>query len=89
MAQVHESQIMKLAKAIPSMIQQTIKKAMQTAREKLRGLCAIVEVLENEVITLRKDMDTLTVPPPASNPTHPEPTIVTSKPEAPKSLPDD
>ncbi|MCE3052450.1 hypothetical protein HAX54_052675 [Datura stramonium] len=31
MAQVHESQIVKLAKAIPSMIQQAIKKAMQPA----------------------------------------------------------
>ncbi|MCD9641081.1 hypothetical protein HAX54_026953 [Datura stramonium] len=43
MAQALESQIVKLSKAIPAMIQQSIKKAMQPARDKLRGLCATVE----------------------------------------------
>ncbi|MCE0480842.1 hypothetical protein HAX54_037994 [Datura stramonium] len=76
MTQLHQSQIVKLAKAIPSMIQQAIKKAMQPARDKLRGLCTIVEVLENEVITLRKDVATLTTPPPTSNPTPPEPAAI-------------
>ncbi|MCE3050520.1 hypothetical protein HAX54_047414 [Datura stramonium] len=41
-AQVHESQLMKLAKAIPSLIQQAIKNAMQPARDKLNGLRTIV-----------------------------------------------
>ncbi|MCD7458895.1 hypothetical protein HAX54_039519 [Datura stramonium] len=52
MGQSHESQIVKLSKAIPSMIQQ----AMQPAREKLRGLYAKVDALENEVITLRNEV---------------------------------
>ncbi|MCD9638847.1 hypothetical protein HAX54_023007, partial [Datura stramonium] len=45
MAQAHESHIVKLAKAIPSMIQQAIKKDMQPTRDKYRGLCATVKVL--------------------------------------------
>ncbi|MCD7470079.1 hypothetical protein HAX54_009653 [Datura stramonium] len=84
MSQAHESQIVKLAKAIPSMIQQAIKKITQPARDKLRGLCAIVEVLESDVISLRKDVDTLTGPPPASNTKPIEPAAVTSQPKAPK-----
>ncbi|MCE3051833.1 hypothetical protein HAX54_050934 [Datura stramonium] len=88
MAQVHKSQLMKLAKAIPSMIQQAIKKAMQPARDKLKGLCTTVKVLENEVITLMKEVSTLTGPS-ASNPTPPEPAAVPSQPEAPKSPSDD
>ncbi|MCE0482039.1 hypothetical protein HAX54_040373 [Datura stramonium] len=67
----------KLEKAIPSMIQQAIKKAMQPARDKLRGLCTTIEVLENDVIALRKDVATLIGPPPTSNPTPPEPAAVT------------
>ncbi|MCD9638176.1 hypothetical protein HAX54_021952 [Datura stramonium] len=78
MAQVNESQIVKLAKAISSMIQHAIKKAMKPYRDKLRGLYSTVEVLENEVIALRNDVATLTGPPPASNPTPPEPAGVTS-----------
>ncbi|MCD9637833.1 hypothetical protein HAX54_021340 [Datura stramonium] len=78
MVQVHESQLMKLSKAIPSMIQQAIKKAMQPAREKLKGLCTTVEVLENKVVTLRKEVATLTGPPSANNPIPLEPTVVPS-----------
>ncbi|MCD9637650.1 hypothetical protein HAX54_021054 [Datura stramonium] len=37
-AQVHENQLMKLAKAIPSMIQTSIKKVMQPAKDKLKSL---------------------------------------------------
>ncbi|MCE3049425.1 hypothetical protein HAX54_044805 [Datura stramonium] len=88
-AQAHESQIVKLAKSIPSMIQQAIKKSMQPARDKLRGRCSTIEVLENDVIAFKKDVDILTRPPPASNPIPPEPVAVTSQPEAPKSPPDD
>ncbi|MCD7469289.1 hypothetical protein HAX54_008220 [Datura stramonium] len=86
-----ESPTMKRAKAkdIPSMIQQAIKKTMQPVRDKLRSLCTIVEDLENEVITLRKDVATLTGPPRATNPTTPEPAVVTSQPDAPKSPLDD
>ncbi|MCD9645491.1 hypothetical protein HAX54_034454 [Datura stramonium] len=89
MAQAHESQILKLAKAILSMIQQAIMKSMQPARNKLRGLCATVEVLQNDVIALRKDVATLIRPPPASNQIPPEQVAVTSQPKAPKSPPDD
>ncbi|MCD7451365.1 hypothetical protein HAX54_011294 [Datura stramonium] len=77
MAQAHESQIVKLAKVIPYMIQQVIKKAMQPATDNLRGLYATVEVLENDMIALRKDVATLTRPPPTSNLTPPEPAAVT------------
>ncbi|MCE3049846.1 hypothetical protein HAX54_045927 [Datura stramonium] len=69
--------------------EQALKIAMRPTIDKLRGLCATVEVLETEVITLRKDMATLTRPPPARKPTPLEPAAVTSQPEAPKSLPDD
>ncbi|MCE0481451.1 hypothetical protein HAX54_039222 [Datura stramonium] len=79
---------MKLAKAIAPMIHQAIKKSMQLARDMLKGLCTKVEVLENEVITLRKDMATLIGPLPASNPTSPEHEAMTLQPEAPKSPPD-
>ncbi|MCD9640906.1 hypothetical protein HAX54_026641 [Datura stramonium] len=78
MDQVHESQLMKLAKAIPSMIQQVIKKAMQPARDKLKGFCTTVVVLENEMITLRKELATLTGPSSTSNPTPFEPAAVPS-----------
>ncbi|MCD7466694.1 hypothetical protein HAX54_003636 [Datura stramonium] len=49
MAQAHESSIVKLAKEIPFMIQQAIRKAMPLARDKF-------EVLENDVISLREDV---------------------------------
>ncbi|MCD7462779.1 hypothetical protein HAX54_049344 [Datura stramonium] len=55
----------------------TSRKPIQPARDKLKVLCTKIEVLENEVITLRKDVATLTRPPTASNPTPPEPTTVT------------
>ncbi|MCD9559641.1 hypothetical protein HAX54_017772 [Datura stramonium] len=71
------------------MIQQATKKAIQPARDKLRGLCATIEVLENDVISLRKDVATLTVSPPASNLILPEPPAMTSQPEAPKIPLDD
>ncbi|MCD9560543.1 hypothetical protein HAX54_019240 [Datura stramonium] len=54
-AQVHESQLVKLAKAIPSMIQIAIKKAMQPAKDKLKSLCSTVEVLKSKVISLRQE----------------------------------
>ncbi|MCD9641482.1 hypothetical protein HAX54_027679 [Datura stramonium] len=78
MDQAHKSQIVKLAKVIPSMIQQAIKKAIQPARDKLKGICATVEVLESHVIALRKDVPTLTRPPPASNSIPPELAAVAS-----------
>ncbi|MCD7459898.1 hypothetical protein HAX54_042215 [Datura stramonium] len=71
------------------MIQQAIKKAMRPARDKLRGLYATVEVLESDVIALRKDVATLTGPLLASDSNPPEPGAVTSQPEEPKSPPDD
>ncbi|MCD9643760.1 hypothetical protein HAX54_031431 [Datura stramonium] len=88
-AQVHESQLVKLAKAIPSMIQLSIKKAMQPAKDKLKSLCSTVEVLDSEVITLRKEVSALGEPPCTSNPNTPEPAAVSVQPKAPRSPPDD
>ncbi|MCE3051270.1 hypothetical protein HAX54_049307, partial [Datura stramonium] len=51
MAQVahsHNAQLLKLAKTIPPMIQQAIKKAMKPMVDKLGSLCAGVDVLEGE-----------------------------------------
>ncbi|MCD9640657.1 hypothetical protein HAX54_026105, partial [Datura stramonium] len=89
MAQVHESQLMKLARIIPSMIQQAIRKTMQPARDKLKGLCTTIEVLEIEVVSLRKEVATLTGTSYTRNLTPLEPAVVPSQPEAPKSPPDD
>ncbi|MCE3051847.1 hypothetical protein HAX54_050982 [Datura stramonium] len=88
-AQVHESQLVKLAKAIPSMTQLAMKKSMQLARDKLKGLCTTVEVLENKAITLRKEVAALNGPPSSSNPIPSEPAVVPSQPEEPRSPPDD
>ncbi|MCD9640331.1 hypothetical protein HAX54_025607 [Datura stramonium] len=55
-AKVHESQLVKLAKAIPSMIQIAINKAMQPAKDKLKSLWTTVEVLESKVISLRREV---------------------------------
>ncbi|MCE3050256.1 hypothetical protein HAX54_046759 [Datura stramonium] len=74
--QVHEIHNVKLAKAIPSMIQLAIKKSMQLARDKLKSLCSTVEVLEREVCTLRKEVAALSVPPSARNPIPSEPAVV-------------
>ncbi|MCD9640660.1 hypothetical protein HAX54_026108 [Datura stramonium] len=87
-AQIHEIQLVKLAKAIPSMIQLAIKKSMHPTRDKLKSLCSTFEVLESEVSTLRKEVAALSGPPYTSNPIPPEPTAVSAQPEAPRSLPD-
>ncbi|MCD9639163.1 hypothetical protein HAX54_023520 [Datura stramonium] len=68
---------------------QTIKNAMKPTREKLKDLCAKVEVLENEVITLRDDMERHTDPLPSSNVNLHEPVSVATQSEGPKSPPDD
>ncbi|MCE3215960.1 hypothetical protein HAX54_004211 [Datura stramonium] len=44
-AKIHERQLVQLAKAVPSMIQLAIKKALQPARDKLTSLCSRIEVL--------------------------------------------
>ncbi|MCD7462164.1 hypothetical protein HAX54_047900, partial [Datura stramonium] len=88
-AQIHESQLVNLAKSIPSGIQLSIKKVMQPARDKLKGLCTTIEVLETEVNNLRKEVAALRGPPSTRNPIPPEPTVVPSQPEAPKSPTDD
>ncbi|MCD7459304.1 hypothetical protein HAX54_040583, partial [Datura stramonium] len=54
-AQVHESQLVKLAKAIPFMIQTAIKKSMKPIKDKLKSLCSTIEVLERKVIYLRQE----------------------------------
>ncbi|MCD7466015.1 hypothetical protein HAX54_002328 [Datura stramonium] len=49
----------------------------------------MIEVLQSDVIYLRKDMDTLTGPLPSSHSNPPRPAIVISQPEASKSSLDD
>ncbi|MCD7462349.1 hypothetical protein HAX54_048307 [Datura stramonium] len=44
---MHENQFVRLAKAIPSMIQSALKKALQPAKDMLTHLCSKVDVLEN------------------------------------------
>ncbi|MCE3052155.1 hypothetical protein HAX54_051721 [Datura stramonium] len=75
-AKIHESQLMGLAKAIPSMIQLAIKKALQLAKDNLTSLCSTVEVLEREVITLRKEVAALNAPSSTSYPTPCEPGVM-------------
>ncbi|MCE3214900.1 hypothetical protein HAX54_000236 [Datura stramonium] len=88
-AQVHESQLMKLSKAIPSMIQTAIKKAMQPTKDKLKSLCSTIEVLQSEVISLRREVVALGEPPSTSNSNPPEPAAVPMQLDAPRSPPDD
>ncbi|MCD9560091.1 hypothetical protein HAX54_018533 [Datura stramonium] len=52
-AKMHENQFVQLAKAIPSMIQSALKKALQPAKDKLTHLCSKVDVIESEVTTLQ------------------------------------
>ncbi|MCD9644321.1 hypothetical protein HAX54_032506, partial [Datura stramonium] len=62
---------------------------MQPARDKLKSLCCIVEVLESEVSTLRKEVAALSGPLSTSNPKPPEPIVVFAQPEAPRGPQDD
>ncbi|MCE0481168.1 hypothetical protein HAX54_038667 [Datura stramonium] len=55
-AKMHENQLVRLAKAIPSMIQSAIKKALQPAKDKLTSLCSTVDVLESKVGTLIQEV---------------------------------
>ncbi|MCD9641388.1 hypothetical protein HAX54_027555 [Datura stramonium] len=89
LAQVHENYLVMIAKAIQFMIQNTIKKAMQPARDKFIDLYTTIEVLQNEEVTLRKEAVALTGPLSISNPIPLEPVAVPSQLEAPKSPPDD
>ncbi|MCD7467312.1 hypothetical protein HAX54_004659 [Datura stramonium] len=52
MASAHEAQLARLSKAIPPMIQQAIKMAMKLMINKLGSLCAQVDVLQNEAVSL-------------------------------------
>ncbi|MCD7470763.1 hypothetical protein HAX54_010873 [Datura stramonium] len=88
-AQVHEIQLVNLTKVVLSMIQPAIKKAMQPARDKLKGLCTTFELLEGEVITLRKEVAALSGPPTTSNPIPAELAVVSSPPKEPRNPPDD
>ncbi|MCD7456799.1 hypothetical protein HAX54_033233 [Datura stramonium] len=88
-AQVHEIQLVKLAKAIPSMIQTTIKKIMQLGKDKLTSLCSTVEVLEREVISLRREVAALDEPPTTNNSNPSEPAVVPMHLEAPRGPSDD
>ncbi|MCE3050808.1 hypothetical protein HAX54_048233 [Datura stramonium] len=57
MARTYNSQILKLAKVIPHMIQSSIKMAMKPVVEKLSSLCARVDVLEREVTAMRDEIE--------------------------------
>ncbi|MCD9637821.1 hypothetical protein HAX54_021325 [Datura stramonium] len=81
---IHESQLVQLAKAIPSMIQIAIKKVLQPAKDKLTSLCSTIDVLESEVGTLRQEMAALTAPPSTSHLTPYIPEVMPAEPEAPE-----
>ncbi|MCD7458166.1 hypothetical protein HAX54_037458 [Datura stramonium] len=68
---------------------QAIKKAMQPSRDKLRGLCAKVQVLENDLIALREDVARHTDPIPSINMDLHEPAAMVTHSKPPKSPPDD
>ncbi|MCE0481189.1 hypothetical protein HAX54_038734 [Datura stramonium] len=71
------------------MIQLGIKKALRPAKGKLNSLCSMVEVLESEVVTLRKEVAALSAPPSTSHPTPYEHVAIPAQPEAPRSPLDD
>ncbi|MCE2056076.1 hypothetical protein HAX54_044015 [Datura stramonium] len=76
-AKIHENQMVRLAKALPSMIQGSIKKALQLAKEKLANLCSKVNVLESKVGTLKQEVVALIALPSTSqpNPCKPESSV--------------
>ncbi|MCD7466296.1 hypothetical protein HAX54_002866 [Datura stramonium] len=53
----HNAQLVRIAKDISSMIQHAIKTTMKPVVEKLESLCARVDVLEDDVVVLRKEID--------------------------------
>ncbi|MCE3051313.1 hypothetical protein HAX54_049416 [Datura stramonium] len=57
MPYAYNAQILKIAKAIPPTIQYAIKISMNPVVEKSRSLCARVDVLEEEVTSMREEMD--------------------------------
>ncbi|MCD7472800.1 hypothetical protein HAX54_014163, partial [Datura stramonium] len=62
MEMMHENKLVRLVKAIPSMIQSAFKKALQPARHKLTHLCSKVDVLESEITMLQQEVATLIAP---------------------------
>ncbi|MCD9645690.1 hypothetical protein HAX54_034816 [Datura stramonium] len=75
-AQAHESHLVKLAMEIPSMILLAINKAMQPAKDKFKSLGSSDEVLERDVISLRKEVAALGEPQSTSTLNPSEPTAV-------------
>ncbi|MCE0481762.1 hypothetical protein HAX54_039780 [Datura stramonium] len=57
MARSHNTQLLKLAKTIPLMILQAIKKVMKLVVDKLGSLCAQMDVLEGEVAAIREELN--------------------------------
>ncbi|MCD9639285.1 hypothetical protein HAX54_023710, partial [Datura stramonium] len=88
-AQVHESQLVKLANTIPYMIQLSIQKPCNLREISWKAYAVPVEVIKNEVITLRKEVVALSGPLSTNNLIPPKPIAVPSKPEAPRSPLDD
>ncbi|MCE2055567.1 hypothetical protein HAX54_042886 [Datura stramonium] len=54
---VKKGQLVRLAKSIPPMIQQAIKTTLKPVVDKLGSLCDRIAVLENEVVSLREELD--------------------------------
>ncbi|MCD9639906.1 hypothetical protein HAX54_024859 [Datura stramonium] len=69
---MHENQLVRLDKAIPSMIQSAFKKALQPAKDKLTHLCSKVDILESEMTILQQEVATLTAPTNQPTPCVPE-----------------
>ncbi|MCE3214837.1 hypothetical protein HAX54_053467, partial [Datura stramonium] len=67
---MHESQLVRLTKAIPSIIQISIKKTLQPAKDKLTSLFSTVDVLESEVGTLRQEVAALSARHPLATQPH-------------------
>ncbi|MCD7453974.1 hypothetical protein HAX54_022892, partial [Datura stramonium] len=85
-AKMHENWLVWLAKALPSMLHNAIKKSLLPAKDKFASLCSTIDVLESEVRTLKQEVAALTAPPSTSQPNPFESEVV---PEAPRSSPDD
>ncbi|MCD9646540.1 hypothetical protein HAX54_036459 [Datura stramonium] len=88
-AKMHESHLVQLAMAIPSMIQRAIKKTLQPTNYKLTSLCSTVDVLESKVGTLRQEMAAPNAPLSTGHPIPCEPEAMLAQPEAPRSPPND
>ncbi|MCD9639940.1 hypothetical protein HAX54_024933, partial [Datura stramonium] len=84
---MRENHLVRLSRAIPSMIQSALKKALQPAKDKLTHLCLKVDVLESEVTTLQQEVAIFTAHTDQPMPYDPE--AIPPQVEASRSPPDD